>query len=154
MKLVNLPFLDTIGAGRSIRKYRHGEEVYLQGKPANSLFYVRHGMVQLTIGSKQGQKAVIGLPGAGEFFGEACLAGQVRFTASATATVEGTSLVEIEKAVMLQALREDPDLSGQFMAFLLSRHVQLESDLADHMFKAGDDNPPPRLRDYIRVVPD
>lgn len=154
MKLVELPFLDAPGAGRSIRKYSRGEEIFSQGEPANCVFYVRQGMVQLTIASKQGQKAVIGLPGAGEFFGEACLAGQVRFTASASATVEGTSLVQIEKSVMLQALREDPALSAQFVAFLLSRHVQLESDLADHMFKASDGKPPLRLRDYIRLVPE
>jgi len=142
VKFVELAFLDTAGAGRSLRKYKLDQGVFSQGKPANSVFYIRHGRVKLTATSKQGQKAAIGLPGAGEFFGEGCLAGQVCFTASAIATVEGTTLVEVEKSAMMEALRDDPALSGRFLSFLLSRHIQLESDLADHLFSASDGNPP------------
>jgi CRP-like cAMP-binding protein len=142
-------FLDAAGASRT---YKKSEIVFSQGACARTVFYIRHGMLQLTVSSTQGRKAIIGVLGAGEFVGEACLAGKSTLSATATAKTDVT-VVEVDKATMGQALADEPALTQLFMSFLLLRHVQLEADLADRMF-TSDQGPPSRhFRDYIRVVP-
>ncbi len=130
-------FLDTVGVGRFIGKYTAGEAVFLQGDPANAVFYVQRGKVQITVLSKQGKEGVIAVLGAGEFFGEGCLAGQPLHIATATATTEA-AIVKIEKQTMIRVLREEPTLSQMFMSFLLSRNIQVEADLIDHLFNSSE----------------
>ena len=69
-------FLATVGEGRSVTKSREGEVVFSQGDPADALFYVQRGKVKVTTLSSQGKEAVVAILGAGDFFGEGCLAGQ------------------------------------------------------------------------------
>jgi CRP/FNR family transcriptional regulator, cyclic AMP receptor protein len=39
---------------------------------------------------------------------------------------------------MVRVLREEPDLSRMFMSFLLSRDIQIEADLIDHLFNSSE----------------
>ena len=55
---------------------RKNQVVYRQGDPANAVFYVQTGKAKVTVISKQGKEAVVAVLGAGDFFGEGCLAGQ------------------------------------------------------------------------------
>ena len=57
--------------------------------------------------------------------------------ASATATTE-SAIVRIEKDAMIRALRDEPTFSQQFMAYLLSRNVQIEADLVDQLFNSSE----------------
>jgi CRP/FNR family transcriptional regulator, cyclic AMP receptor protein len=130
-------FLTTLGAGRSTAKYRPRASIFVQGDPANAVFYIEKGKVQLTVISDQGKEGVIAMPSAGDFFGEGCLAGQPRHIASATA-MSNAIVVRIEKETMVRVLQEQPALSGMFMAFLLSRNVQFEADLVDQLFNSSE----------------
>jgi CRP/FNR family cyclic AMP-dependent transcriptional regulator len=130
-------FLDTVGVGRFIGKYNVGETIFLQGDPADAVFYVQKGKVQITVLSKQGKEGVIAVLGAGEFFGEGCLAGQPLHIATATVTAD-SAIVKIEKLTMIRVLREEPTLSQMFMSFLLSRNVQVQADLIDHLFNSSE----------------
>ena len=74
------------GLGSGLR-LSPGSVVFRQGAPADAVFYVRDGRVQLTVVSDHGKEGVIALFGPGEFFGEGCLAGQPVRLASAVTTV-------------------------------------------------------------------
>jgi CRP-like cAMP-binding protein len=126
-------FLESAGIGRQRREYKRGEVVFSQGDPADAVFYVRRGLIELMVTSSRGRKAVIGVPGAGDFFGEGSSAGQTHFASTATATTDAT-IVGIDKQTMIETLRDEPALVQLFMSFLLSRHIELEADLADRMF--------------------
>lgn len=130
-------FLDTVGVGRFIGKYQKGETVFLQGDPADAVFYIQKGKVQILVLSKQGKEGVIGGLGPGEFFGEGCLAGQPLHIATATVTAD-SSIIKIEKQTMIRVLRDEPTLSQIFMSFLLSRKVQVEADLIDQLFNSSE----------------
>ncbi|MHB1203942.1 MAG: Crp/Fnr family transcriptional regulator [Rhodospirillaceae bacterium] len=130
-------FLDTVGVGRFIGKYKSGETVFLQGDPADAVFYIQKGKVQITVLSKQGKEGVIAVLGAGEFFGEGCLAGQHLHIATATATAD-SAVIKIEKQTMIRVLRDEPTLSQIFMSFLLARNIQVEADLVDHLFNSSE----------------
>jgi CRP/FNR family cyclic AMP-dependent transcriptional regulator len=127
----------SIGGGRSAAKYARGQPIFRQGDAADAVFYVQDGKVQITVVSEQGKEGVIGMLDAGEFFGEGCLAGQPLHMASASATAE-SAIIRIEKDAMIRALRDEPAFSQLFMAYLLSRNVQIEADLVDQLFNSSE----------------
>ena len=130
-------FLTSVGTGRRSVKYRPKETIFRQGDTADAVFYIEKGAVQLTVVSDQGKEAVVAMLRAGDFFGEGCLAGQELHMASATARAL-SSTVRIEKVTMIRVLHEQPALSERFMAFLLSRNIQIEADLVDQLFNSSE----------------
>jgi CRP/FNR family cyclic AMP-dependent transcriptional regulator len=116
-------FLSVIDGGRALVTFAKKKTIFLQGEPSNSVLYIQRGKVQLTVTSKTGKEAVIGLLKEGDFLGENCLTGEPLRLCSATALTD-CSLMRIEKDVMIQALHEEPALSEIFVAYLLARNTQ------------------------------
>ena len=131
------PFLASVGNGRTIVNYRRGQLIFRQGDAADAVFYIHKGKVQITVVSEQGKEGVIGVLEAGEFFGEGCLAGQPLHMATASATAE-CAIARIEKEAMVRKLRDEPTFSQLFMAYLLSRNIQIEADLVDQLFNSSE----------------
>ncbi len=130
-------FLASTGTGRSTVKYGVKETVFQQGAVAAAVYYIHKGKIQLTVLSEHGREAIIAQLGPGEFFGEGCLAGQALCMTSAVATAE-TTVARIETDAMLRVLQEQPQFSGTFIAFLLSRNIQIEADLVDQLFNSSE----------------
>ena len=130
-------FLTSVGAGRLSAAVQPKEIVYRQGDPADAVYYIEAGKIQLTVVSEQGKEGVIAMLEPGEFFGEGCIAGQPFRMASATATARST-VARIEKGTMIRALHEQPAIAEIFMAFLLSRNIQIEADLVDQLFNSSE----------------
>ena len=131
------PFLALVGNGRSIVNYQRGQLIFRQGDAADAVFYIHEGKVQITVVSEQGKEGVIGILDPGEFFGEGCLAGQPLHMATASATAE-CAIARIEKEAMIRKLRDEPTFSQLFMAYLLSRNIQIEADLVDQLFNSSE----------------
>jgi CRP/FNR family cyclic AMP-dependent transcriptional regulator len=130
-------FLTSVGTGRTSTAFQSKKLVYQQGDPADAVYYIQAGKIQLTVVSEQGKEGVIAMLGTGEFFGEGCIARQPLRMASASTMVKST-IVRIEKAAMLRVLHEQPAMSEMFMAFLLSRNIQIEADLVDQLFNSSE----------------
>jgi len=130
-------FLNKANGGRTIAKHRMNACLFEQGDPADAIFYIQKGKVKLTVVSKQGKEAVIGILGEGDFFGEGCLAGQARRMASAAALSECT-IMKLEKAAVVKLLHEEPEFSERFLAHLLTRNVKIEEDLIDQLFNSSE----------------
>ena len=130
-------FLTSVGTGRTSTTFQSKTFVYRQGDPADAVHYIQAGKVQLTVVSEQGKEGVIAMLGAGEFFGEGCIAVQPLRMASAS-TMAKSTIVRIEKDVMLRLLHEQPAMSEMFMSFLLSRNIQIEADLVDQLFNSSE----------------
>lgn len=81
--------------------------IFSQGEAANAVFYIQAGMVKLTVVSPEGQEAVVAILEPGAFVGESCLGGQPLRTATATA-LEDSTLLRLDKDVMIRALHESP----------------------------------------------
>jgi CRP-like cAMP-binding protein len=69
-------FLSKANGGRTVADHDENRMIFSQGDPADAIFYIHKGKVKLTVISKQGKEAVVAILGAGDFFGEGCLAGQ------------------------------------------------------------------------------
>jgi CRP/FNR family cyclic AMP-dependent transcriptional regulator len=130
-------FLTTMGAGRTITTYKAKSYIFQQGTACDAVFYIQQGQVELSVVSQQGKERVVGMLGAGSFLGEGCLAGHPRYLASARASTEAT-VARVETATLAQAMKEHPELSERFMAFLLLRNSQVEADLVDQLFNSSE----------------
>ncbi len=119
--------------GKTNVEFGTNRNVFRQGDPADSLYYLRSGKVKLAVTSEQGKEAIVAVLGAGEFFGEGCLAGQSLRVATAVAMSDCT-LARIEKALMVRVLHEQHDVSELFVTHLLSRNIRYEGDLVDQLF--------------------
>jgi CRP/FNR family cyclic AMP-dependent transcriptional regulator len=130
-------FLSKVGAGRTITDYHKNQTIFSQGDPADAVFYVKKGKVKLTVVSKQGKEAVVGILGQGDFFGEACLAGQQQRIATAIALSE-CSIVRLDKRAATGVIRAEPEFAELFLAYVLSRNIRIEEDLVDQLFNSSE----------------
>jgi CRP/FNR family cyclic AMP-dependent transcriptional regulator len=126
-----------IFSGKTLIEYGKDRNIFLQGQPADSLFYLKKGKVKLTVSSQQGKEAIVAVLGSGEFFGEGCLAGQPSRMATAVAMTDCT-LDRIEKSLMANMLHERHEVSQLFVRHLLSRNIRYEADLVDQLFNSSD----------------
>ena len=130
-------FINTVGAGRTSAAYKAKEYIFRQGAKCDAVYFIRDGQVQMTVVSKHGKERAVGIFGEGAFIGEGCLAGHPLYLASARALMPCT-LIRVEAKTMKEAIHDHPEMSRLFMAFLLQRNSQIESDLLDHLFNSSE----------------
>ena len=130
-------FLAKVGEGRSIDTYHKDQIVFSQGDPADAVFYIQKGKVKVTVVSEQGKEAVVAILGTNEFFGEGCLAGQVKRIATVTTMTESV-IVRLEKAAILRVIHQEPAFAELFIAHLLDRTIRVEADLVDQLFNSSE----------------
>jgi CRP/FNR family transcriptional regulator, cyclic AMP receptor protein len=123
------------GEGASISRQCSHEIVCAQGDASDTVFYIHHGQVRLTVVSEGGKEAMIGLLGRGDFFGEPCLIGHSRHTVTVTTMTECLMSL-VEKATMIRLIREDPKISEMFTSYLLRRSARIQDDLVDQLFNS------------------
>jgi CRP/FNR family transcriptional regulator, cyclic AMP receptor protein len=130
-------FLATIGDGRKAMLFSKKQTIFAQGDPADAVFYLQSGKAKLTVVSKTGKEATIGILSEGSFFGEGSLAGQALRMGSAIAMTDCTVL-RIEKKAMMEALHREHTFSDVFVAYLLARNIRYEEDLVDQLFNSSE----------------
>jgi CRP/FNR family transcriptional regulator, cyclic AMP receptor protein len=129
--------LSKVSLGRTALEYSGDRNVYQQGDPADSVFYLKRGKVKLAVTSADGKEAIVAVLDAGEFFGEGCLAGQ-SVRVSTVVTLSDCNLIRIEKQLMMRMLHEQQPLSERFVTHLLSRNIRYEEDLVDQLFNSSE----------------
>ena len=128
-------FLATIGEGRKVVAFSKKQTIFAQGDPADAVFYIQEGKVRLTVVSKIGKEATLGILNEGQFFGEGSLAGQALRMGSATTMTE-CELLRIDKKAMMLALHREHKFSDLFVSYLLARNIRYEEDLVDQLFNS------------------
>jgi CRP/FNR family transcriptional regulator, cyclic AMP receptor protein len=130
-------FLATIGEGRKSLAVSKKQGIFAQGDVADAIFYIQKGKVRLTVVSKTGREATIGIVDEGNFFGEGSLAGQALRMGAASAMTD-CQLLRIEKKAMMDALHREHAFSDMFVAYLLKRNIRYEEDLVDQLFNSSE----------------
>jgi CRP-like cAMP-binding protein len=131
-------FLARAGLGRTILHLKKDQLAYVQGDPADAVFYVQEGRLRVTVTSANGKEATITLVGAGDFLGENCMTSPHPLRlATATATTD-CALLRISKAEMVRILHQEPELSEMFVSFLLTRNARIQADLVDQLFNSSE----------------
>jgi CRP-like cAMP-binding protein len=130
-------FLATIGEGRRFMLFPNRQTIFAQGDIADAVFYIQMGKAKLTVVSKIGKEATIGILSEGDFFGEGSLAGQALRMGSAIAMAD-CAILRIDKKAMMEALHREHTFSDLFVAYLLARNIRYEEDLVDQLFNSSE----------------
>ena len=130
-------FLSNAGRGSTESTYEEDKIIFSQGEAADSIFYINHGKVKLTVLSEQRKEAVVAILDSGDFCGEGCLAAQPRRMATAAAMTE-CLITRVDKVAMIRALHDEPEFSEKFMSHLLARNIRVEADLVDQLFNSSE----------------
>src|ERR1700692_2046863 len=130
-------FLSTINGGRKIEAFPKKKTIFAQGDSGDAVFYIKDGKVKLTVVSKIGKEATIGILNKGDFFGEGCLPGQPLRLCSAT-TMTDCTVMRIDKKSMVEVLHKEHAFSDMFVAYLLARNIRYDEDLVDQLFNSSE----------------
>lgn len=118
-------------------KYAARKTIVGQGDDCSDIHYVCEGIVKLTLVSKRGRTAVLGILAKGDFFGEQCLTGEAVHLTSAIALVP-TTIGVIKRETMLRLIQNDRSIATQFLNYLLARNSRIQQDLIDHIFNSSE----------------
>jgi CRP-like cAMP-binding protein len=126
-----------LSRGRTVVECGAGHTIFMQGQPADAVFFLLRGKVKLAVASHDGKEAIVATLDAGEFFGEGCLAGQPLRVATAIA-LGACTLAKVEKATMTRLLHEQQGIAQIFVTQLLTRVIRYEADLVDQLFNSSE----------------
>jgi CRP/FNR family cyclic AMP-dependent transcriptional regulator len=130
-------FLTSAGVARTMLDFRKKDALFSQGDICKNIMYIQKGAVKISVVSKTGKEAVVGMLGANDFIGEGGLAGQPLRMATATAMTPVTVL-SIENKEMFRVLHEESTFSDRFITYMLQRNVRIEEDLVDQLFNSSE----------------
>jgi CRP-like cAMP-binding protein len=120
-----------------LSKYKENQTVYVQGDPADSVFYIAKGRVKVTVISKLGKEAVVAIRGPDEFCGEGALTGTPLRLATTT-TISTCEIMRLETETIVRLLHENQEFADYFLAHLLTRTARVEADLVDQLFNSSE----------------
>jgi CRP/FNR family cyclic AMP-dependent transcriptional regulator len=95
------------------------------------------GKTKVTVVSEQGKEAVVAVLGAGDFFGEGCLAGQ-RLRLATVATLSECAITRMPKTEIVNIIHTEPAFAELFISHLLTRNSRIEADLVDQLFNSSE----------------
>ena len=130
-------FVEAAGVVRHVADYKAAAVIFAQGDAGTTVLFIRKGTVKLSVVSKAGKEAVVGLLERGDFLGEGCLAGQSRRMATATALTPTTLLI-LDRQEMIARLHDNPGFSDRFLSHMLARNIRIEEDLVDQLFNSSE----------------
>lgn len=130
-------FLAKVGAGRSNLKFSPNSTIFVQGDPADAIYYVQTGKAKITVTASSGKEAIVAILSPGDFFGESCMLGQPLRMAGAIAITEVTAM-RIEKSALVAAVHNHVEVAELFIAHLLRRERRVEDDLIDQLFNSAE----------------
>ena len=130
-------FLHSAGVARNIIEFGKSQTLFAQGDPCKNIMYIQKGGVKISVVSKGGKEAVVGILAPGDFIGEGGLAGQPVRMATATAVTHVTVLA-IDNSEMFRVLHSESAFSDRFITYMLGRNVRIEEDLIDQLFNSSE----------------
>ncbi len=120
-----------------VAHYRKGQTVFSQGDEAHDVRYLQKGSIKLSVLSRLGKEAVVGILMPGDFFGEGALTGQGVRMGSAKA-VSPCSVAILGKSMMEKLLVDEPTFAARFLTHMLGRNIRIEADLVDQLFNSSE----------------
>lgn len=116
-------------AGCSAELHRAGTDLFLQDDPAERLYVLLKGTVEISIYARSGRKLVANIQNGGLLGEIATLDGGNR-TATATCVTD-CEVISISRRQMLDRMRQSPDIALYMIELLCSRIRRISDELGD-----------------------
>jgi CRP/FNR family transcriptional regulator, cyclic AMP receptor protein len=131
-------FLASAGLGRRIVQLAPKDAFFVQGNPADSVFYLQKGRAKVTVVSAAGKEATVTLFSAGDFVGEEALAAVAGLRLATATAITACAALKIRRDEMIRVMHEEHEFSDLFLKFLLVRSMRIQADLIDHLFNSSE----------------
>ena len=131
-------FLSHDGPGRRIVEFKEKENLFTQGDPADSIFYLQHGRVKLAVVSPRGKEATITLLSSGDFVGESALATVPGPRLSTATAISKCTALKITREKMIRVMHHEHEFSEMFLKFLLESSMRTQADLVDQLYNSSE----------------
>jgi len=131
-------FLLNAGLGKRLVHLKAKQAFFVQGDPADSVFYLQKGRAKLTVVSNAGKEATITLLAPGEFIGEEAVAAVVGSRLATAIAITASTALKIDRKEMIRVIHEEHAFSDLFLAFLLARSMRTQADLVDQLFNSSE----------------
>jgi len=133
-----ISYLARAGVARTISGVKPNENFFVQGDPADSIFYLQSGRVKLTVISHKGKEATITILSSGDFVGEESLAAVPGLRLATATAINTCAALRIAREEMIQVMHQEDALSNMFLKFLLARSMKTQADLVDQLFNSSE----------------
>ena len=122
--------------GRKVRYVSKATYDFHAGRLRRHRFYLKDGIVKLSLTNETGKEAVIALLSADDFLGEGCISSGAPVRMATATTMAPTTTLEITKGEMIRVLHEQKEFADRFISYMLKRNVRIEADLVDQLFNS------------------
>jgi CRP/FNR family cyclic AMP-dependent transcriptional regulator len=129
--------LAKVGEGKTRAKFGKGRIIFSQGDPADAVYHVQKGKIELRVASQQGKQAVVAILGPGSIFGQGCPCRSVGAHSDCRGQLR-ISLTRLEKAAMIRVLYDEEVLPELFISHLPHYNIRAEEDLVDQLFNSSE----------------
>jgi CRP/FNR family transcriptional regulator, cyclic AMP receptor protein len=123
--------------GVTVSRPEAGALIYSQGEPADSMYYLEAGQIQIAVVSSHGKEGILGILEPGSFFGEGTLLGS-RVRCSTATSVAESVVARLERASVIHAIRQDPAFSEFFIAYALTNTARLNDNLISQLLDSSE----------------
>jgi CRP-like cAMP-binding protein len=130
--------LANLGLSRKMIELEPGETFFVQGDPADSIFYLQQGRAKINVVSGKGKQATVAHLFPGDFFGEESLSVTAGLRVATTTAVNRSTAIKIKRGEMIRLLHEEPEFNEQFLSYLLARSLRIQADLVDQIFNSSE----------------
>ena len=126
------------GIERTVVELKPKQTFFIQGDPADTVFYLQKGRAKLTVVSQLGKEATITLLSTGDFVGEESLASIPGLRLATATAIHSCKALKITKTEMARVMNDEPEFSNLFLKFLLARSMRTQADLVDQLFNSSE----------------
>ena len=132
-------FLTFINREKKAVYFPEKQIIFSEGERGDSVFYIERGTVKLTVTSKQGKEAIIGVFSRGDFFGESCIASNQPVRLHNAVTLTEVRVVKIGRSAIIRVLVGGGDACYGFVTYLLGRNTQMSTDLVNNLMDSSEE---------------
>jgi CRP/FNR family transcriptional regulator, cyclic AMP receptor protein len=131
-------FLRLAGRGKTPLQFQKGEVIFAEGDRKEAIFYLERGSVKLTVTSRHGREAIIGILVGGDFLGEGAVTGEGTIHAHGAVAMSDSRVLRIERDLMMNILTGENLAALFFIRCLLRRSAETQIALADTLLYSSE----------------
>ncbi len=132
-------FLGFIGPEKKRVWLPEKQIIFSEGERSDSLFYIEKGTVKLTVTSRQGKEAIIGVFSRGDFLGESCIASDQPVRLHNAVALTEVCVVKIGREAVIRVLVEGGNACYSFVTYLLGRNARMSTELVNNLMDSSEE---------------
>jgi CRP-like cAMP-binding protein len=126
--------LDHLSREYSPHNYKKKDLVFMEGNPANTLYFVQSGTIKTYKTSESGKELVTGIYGSGDFIGQLSLLTDKQVYLESALVLENAELLHIPKNDFATLLHANKEVAYKFVRLISNNLVEVQDQLINIAF--------------------